>query len=65
VEDNGPGVPQDLLANLFTPFTTSKHGLGLGLVISKDIVGEMGGRLEVSGSSPGKTAFTVFLRRVY
>jgi two-component system C4-dicarboxylate transport sensor histidine kinase DctB len=48
---------------LFTPFNTSKEsGLGLGLVISKDIVGDYGGRMEVA-SDGGGTRFTVQLKK--
>ncbi len=61
VSDNGPGVPEKILAAMFEPFNSSKErGLGLGLVISKDIVSDYGGRIEVE-SAPGHTCFTVFL----
>jgi two-component system C4-dicarboxylate transport sensor histidine kinase DctB len=61
VSDNGPGIPPGILKSLFTPFNTSKEkGLGLGLVISKDIVADYGGRVEVS-SDPGGTRFTIYL----
>ena len=47
IADNGPGVAPQTLEALFTPFATSKpKGLGLGLVISRDILVEFGGRLE-------------------
>jgi two-component system C4-dicarboxylate transport sensor histidine kinase DctB len=63
VSDNGPGIPPAILENLFTPFNTSKEaGLGLGLVICKDIVSDYGGRIEVE-SSPAGTTFTVTLKR--
>ncbi|MGF9563845.1 ATP-binding protein [Neorhizobium sp. JUb45] len=63
VSDNGPGVPEKILAAMFEPFNSSKdRGLGLGLVISKDIVSDYGGRIEVE-SAPGHTCFTVFLAR--
>ncbi|OAV52521.1 two-component sensor histidine kinase [Rhizobium sp. WYCCWR10014] len=63
VADNGPGIPPDIRKGLFTPFNTSKEsGLGLGLVISKDIVGDYGGRLEVASDSGG-TRFIVQLRK--
>lgn len=61
VSDNGPGIPPAILKSLFTPFNTSKEkGLGLGLVISKDIVADYGGHIEVSSSDSG-TSFTIHL----
>lgn len=46
VSDNGPGLSDDARARLFTPFYTTKpEGLGLGLVICRDIVAEFGGDL--------------------
>jgi two-component system C4-dicarboxylate transport sensor histidine kinase DctB len=63
VSDNGPGIPPGILKSLFTPFNTSKEkGLGLGLVISKDIVADYGGRIEVS-SDAGGTHFIVHLSK--
>jgi two-component system C4-dicarboxylate transport sensor histidine kinase DctB len=63
VTDNGPGLPADILASLFEPFNTSKEkGLGLGLVIAKDIVSDYGGRLEVE-TGPQGAAFRVHLRK--
>ena len=38
VTDNGPGVPEDKVANLFTPFfTTRDGGTGLGLYIAREL----------------------------
>jgi two-component system CheB/CheR fusion protein len=46
VADSGPGVPDDITAQLFKPFATSKpQGMGLGLAISRSIVEARGGRL--------------------
>jgi hypothetical protein len=48
VQDNGPGIPDAMLARLFTPFSTSKpHGTGLGLAICKGLVEQMGGSIRV------------------
>lgn len=63
VADNGPGIAPDILAELFQPFNSSKDkGLGLGLVICKDIVTDYGGQLDVETGDAG-TRFTVHLKR--
>lgn len=64
ISDNGPGLSAEALDALFTPFATSKpNGLGLGLVISRDIAVEFGGRLEYQRRpGPGAT-FVLALRR--
>ncbi|TRC90033.1 sensor histidine kinase [Mesorhizobium sp. WSM4303] len=63
VADNGPGISPAILKSLFTPFNTSKDkGLGLGLVISQDIVADYGGRIEVASGRDG-TRFTVHLAK--
>jgi two-component system C4-dicarboxylate transport sensor histidine kinase DctB len=63
VSDNGPGISLEIREGLFTPFNTSKEGgLGLGLVISKDIVADYGGRMDVSSDDSG-TRFVVHLKK--
>lgn len=49
VEDNGPGIPADQMEHLFSPFVSSKksRGTGLGLPVSKKIIDEHNGRIEV------------------
>lgn len=63
VSDNGPGVSPEVLDRLFTPFTTDKRdGMGLGLVISRDIVAGFGGELSHAPSREG-AAFRIVLAR--
>ncbi|MNH49893.1 C4-dicarboxylate transport sensor protein DctB [compost metagenome] len=62
VADNGPGLSEAIREQLFTPFVTSKvNGLGLGLVISRDIVAAFKGELVLRPSDTG-AVFVVTLR---
>lgn len=61
IEDNGPGVPPDLLPILFDPFVTTKtNGSGLGLALVAKIIGDHGGVID-SDSRPGRTRFRILL----
>lgn len=61
IEDNGPGVPADILPFLFDPFVTTKtSGSGLGLALVAKIVGDHGGVIDAD-SRPGRTRFRVLL----
>lgn len=63
VADNGPGVPPAVRDQLFTPFVTTRaNGLGLGLVICRDIVAGFGGELDLLDSQDGAT-FAATLRK--
>lgn len=54
--DTGPGVPQEQLDRIFTPYyTTRRGGVGLGLAITKRLIEEHGGRVHVR-SEPGEGA---------
>jgi two-component system nitrogen regulation sensor histidine kinase GlnL len=65
VRDNGPGIPEDLRANLFDPFVSSKpSGSGLGLALVAKIVADHGGLVEVE-SRPGRTEFRLHLPVVH
>jgi len=67
VEDNGPGIPPEMLDKIFSPFVSFKkgsRGTGLGLPVSQKIVQEHGGRITVE-SAPGQgTRFTIELPAV-
>jgi two-component system nitrogen regulation sensor histidine kinase GlnL len=62
VQDDGPGIPEELQECLFTPFYTTKpKGTGLGLAICQKIASEHRGMVKVE-SFPGKgTTFTVII----
>jgi two-component system, NtrC family, sensor histidine kinase HydH len=56
IDDTGPGIPRDIRAMLFRPFTSAgkKNGLGLGLVLSRQTVLDHGGDLSlVDNGGPG------------
>lgn len=48
VQDNGPGIPEEIQHNIFDPFTTSKNiGTGLGLYLVREIVENHGGQIAI------------------
>lgn len=63
VEDSGPGIRADAVAQLFKPFSSSKsQGLGLGLAISRSIAQNHRGELTVDPGGNGRgAAFTLHL----
>jgi len=65
VADNGPGIPDDLLPSVFTPFFTTKEpgkGTGLGLSITYSIIESHGGQITIEPRGPrGGAAFRVDL----
>lgn len=64
VEDNGNGIPQNILDKIFQPFFTTKptgQGTGLGLSLSYDIIKAHGGELKVETSEYKGTKFTISL----
>jgi len=68
VADDGPGIAPEHLEKVFAPFFTTKgeKGTGVGLWVTRGIVEDMGGQIEVSSSTrPGRsgTSFTITLPR--
>ena len=64
IEDNGTGIPQDLLAKIFNPFFSTKSkikGTGLGLAITKAIIARHKGKIEVRSIPGESTIFNIFL----
>ena len=62
VADTGCGIRQDSLDKLFSPFFTTKiGGVGLGLSVSRRIVAQHGGRIEVESQPAAGSRFTVTL----
>ncbi len=67
VADTGPGIRADILPRLFEPFVSSKPagaGLGLGLVISAQLVRDVGGTLKAANRDEGGATFTIELPMV-
>jgi two-component system, NtrC family, sensor kinase len=63
IADSGPGLPPELLAQLFQPFVTRKReGTGLGLWISRGIVERYGGDITAANRPGGGALFTVRLK---
>ncbi|HEX7080973.1 MAG TPA: nitrogen regulation protein NR(II) [Gammaproteobacteria bacterium] len=61
VEDDGPGIPEELKETIFYPLVTGRDtGTGLGLTIAQDLVSRNGGLIEFT-SRPGRTAFQLLL----
>ena len=63
IKDDGAGMSEDTLKRIFEPFFTTKkeYGTGLGLPISYEIVGKLGGDIKVHSREGEGTMFTVCL----
>lgn len=64
VEDNGQGIPEDILPSIFEPFFTTKaagKGTGLGLSICRDLLSKMGGTISVKSTAGQGCIFHVRL----
>ncbi len=60
VVDNGPGIPDEILEQIFVPFfTTRENGSGIGLSLSRQIMRLHGGRLQVRSVLGKETVFSL------
>ncbi len=63
IADTGPGIARAAAAQLFQPFiTTKRHGMGVGLSISRTIIEAHGGRLWVEPNPGGGAVFRLTLK---
>lgn len=61
IEDNGPGIPEELMDRIFFPMVSGRSGgTGLGLAIAQELVNQHQGLIECE-SDPGCTTFFVYL----
>ncbi len=64
ISDTGHGIPEQVRGRIFEPFFTTKapeHGTGLGLFVTRSIVEELGGRIEIEHADGDGTTFAVHL----
>jgi len=62
VIDNGPGIPEEILENIFVPFyTTKKEGSGIGLSLSKQIMTLHGGKIQADNNLEGGATISLNL----
>jgi two-component system, NtrC family, nitrogen regulation sensor histidine kinase NtrY len=60
VSDNGKGIPEDLLEDIFVPFfTTKEKGSGIGLSLSRQIIRLHGGTMNVTSEQNVRTTFSI------
>lgn len=64
VSDDGPGLPERVRANLFSPFVSARHGgTGLGLAIARDLMRAHGGDIALERTGPEGTVFVLSFPR--
>jgi signal transduction histidine kinase len=64
IKDTGVGIPPENLTKIFQPlFTTKTKGIGLGLVVCKNLVEANGGSIRVESEEGKGTVFYIALTR--
>ncbi|MDD5402372.1 MAG: PAS domain S-box protein [Dehalococcoidales bacterium] len=64
IQDDGPGIPDEIISKIFDPFFTTKEpgeGTGLGLSISHSIILDQGGNIEVRSKAGSGAVFIISL----
>ncbi|MEJ2393399.1 MAG: HDOD domain-containing protein [Candidatus Thiodiazotropha sp.] len=66
VTDDGPGIPTEIMQQLFTPVTSTKDSThsGLGLAIVKNLMDELSGQISCTSNAGQGTRFQLYLPRV-
>jgi len=64
VEDDGPGIPENLVDKLFEPFFSTKGTSGLGLAVSWGIVERHHGNIEIDMADNGGAIFRIVMPTV-
>jgi len=64
-KDNGPGISEMEKSKIFEPFFSTKDEAGLGLTISKDIINNHHGKIELETEKGKGTAFRIYLPRTF
>lgn len=60
IKDNGPGIPEEMMDEIFVPFfTTKEKGTGIGLSLSRQIMQLHGGSLKLYSKPNVETVFTL------
>lgn len=65
IEDNGPGIPKDILDKIFDPFFTTRRsngGTGLGLSVVRNIIKMHNGKIEIENRKEGGVKITVIFK---
>ena len=62
IEDNGPGIPADIIERIFEPyFTTKKYGTGLGLAVAYSVITKHEGYITAENKPEGGAIFHIYL----